>query len=716
MPERLHRATLVRVALLLFAVSTGPVFAQSLPPGPAAVETRTGCPARTDYQAGNYEIGNVTIVTPFDLLHLRSLSRLITNLKQEYLAALGVKTGEEFKYENIDAARLAIEGADLNTPPLGLPVSGSITLVYAENCRVENGRNKVDLEFWYMPARVPSFWSHSFESRQSEMSDPATPAGVSPRAFSLSPQAGYSATSHLFGGGRLNFTNPAAGLTNFSVGGLASPRMATVDASLSRGFQPAKAWMQRLDWALDYRFRDEPVGESQIRAGQLTTEWKAFTRPVSKLGWIFRYGGALEGGYRQSDVAPNAAEGVVSNTSYGGLKLFGGATVRTNHNSFAASYGILAAGRPGTADFRKQLVDVAHSWTWIHSHYPLDIDSRFNAGWIANLCSGARDCGVPVAERFFGGNVEHNFLTDNSWVIRSQPLLRSLPLNGLNQGSAGFGRGGNSFWTANFTVAFPAYRKPLIPDELLNNPGFMQRLDETPRTARQLLAGAYANQDKSFTQDPGLEKSREFVPPIQKEVEAIRFVWDSRESTIPDSGREKFSQCSDDFLDAVPLDVQDVLDRKDSVQLLSNRTSNLAKMVECLQTFSTGPADPLLQSAQRLDGLRQKIDAVVQSTGTFQRAVDKATEDLVLAERTIHTLFHEVNLISVGPVFVFDTGAIGPSAPGLSTLRYGIGGGARVTIASTVRFTLGYAVNANRGTNEGRGALFASLEVLDIFR
>jgi hypothetical protein len=492
--------------------------------------------------------------------------------------------------------------------------------------------------------------------------------------------------------------------------------MATTEAAVSGGFQPAKAGMQRLDLTLDYGFRDEPVGDSQIRTAQLTVDSKAFTRPVSKVGWIFRYGGALQGGYRQSDVASNASEGVVSSTSYGGLKLFGGATVRTIHHSFAASYGILTAGRRGAADFSKQLVDVAHSWTWVQKHYPLDIDSRFNAGWIADLCSDARICGVPVAERFFGGNVEHNFLTGNSWVIRSQPLLRSLPLNGLNQGSAGPGRGGSSFWAANFTVAFPAYRKPLIPDELLNNPGFMQRLDETPRTARQLLAGAYANQDKNFTQDPGLEKAREFVPPIQKEVEAVRLVWDSRASTIPDNSMERFSQCSDDFLDAVPLDVQDVLDRKESVQLLGNRTSNLAKMVECLQTFSTGPMDPLLQSAQRLDGLRQRIDTLVQSTGTFQRAFDKATEDLALAERTLHTLFHEVNLISVSPVFIFDAGAIGPSAPGLSALRYGIGGGARLTVASTVRLTLGYAVNANRGANEGRGALFASLEVLDIFR
>jgi len=53
------------------------------------------------------------------------------------------------------------------------------------------------------------------------------------------------------------------------------------------------------------------------------------------------------------------------------------------------------------------------------------------------------------------------------------------------------------------------------------------------------------------------------------------------------------------------------------------------------------------------------------------------------------------------PVVVFDR------AGGSSSLvRYAAGGGLRVTLASTVSFQAGYAVNVNRGPGEPRGAFF----------
>ena len=110
--------------------------------------------------------------------------------------------------------------------------------------------------------------------------------------------------------------------------------------------------------------------------------------------------------------------------------------MRSRHHTVASPL----AGA-GSADFSKHLVDGAHSYTWVWNHYPFDVDTRFNAGWITSLCSGGDVCGVPIAERFFAGNVEHNFLLDRSWVIRSQPLLRSLPWNGLSKAAAGHGRG-----------------------------------------------------------------------------------------------------------------------------------------------------------------------------------------------------------------------------------------------------------------------------------
>ena len=68
----------------------------------------------------------------------------------------------------------------------------------------------------------------------------------------------------------------------------------------------------------------------------------------------------------------------------------------------------------------------------------------------------------------------------------------------------------------------------------------------------------------------------------------------------------------------------------------------------------------------------------------------------------------------MSPVFVFDAATVGPAQPGMPVWRYGVGGGVRFTVLSSVRFTLGYAVNVGRRAGEGPGALFAGLDILDI--
>src|SRR4029077_18425211 len=121
---------------------------------------------------------------------------------------------------------------------------------------------------------------------------------------------------------------------------------------------------------------------------------------------------------------------------------------------------------------------------------------------------------------------------------------------------------------------------------------------------------------------------------------------------------------------------------------------------------------PLTASASKLSVLRKSIDEAVQATQIHARASDKAKKDMAVGSRTIRTLFHEANLISLSPTLVFDAASIGPAVPGKPSTRYGVGGGARFTILSTLRLTFGYAVNLQRQAGEGPGALFASMEIL----
>jgi hypothetical protein len=74
-----------------------------------------------------------------------------------------------------------------------------------------------------------------------------------------------------------------------------------------------------------------------------------------------------------------------------------------------------------------------------------------------------------------------------------------------------------------------------------------------------------------------------------------------------------------------------------------------------------------------------------------------------------------MNLAAVSPVAMFDAAHISPQLPGVPTMRYGIGPGIRFSIVS-FQVTLGYSFNPNPQPTEKRGALFFSMDVIDLFR
>ena len=57
----------------------------------------------------------------------------------------------------------------------------------------------------------------------------------------------------------------------------------------------------------------------------------------------------------------------------------------------------------------------------------------------------------------------------------------------------------------------------------------------------------------------------------------------------------------------------------------------------------------------------------------------------------------------------------GSGVGGLGGTRYGPGGGIRLELASVAHFTLGYAWNVNGGPGEGRGNVFFTIGIRDLF-
>jgi hypothetical protein len=92
----------------------------------------------------------------------------------------------------------------------------------------------------------------------------------------------------------------------------------------------------------------------------------------------------------------------------------------------------------------------------------------------------------------------------------------------------------------------------------------------------------------------------------------------------------------------------------------------------------------------------------------------KAKAEMAYPKATLNTLLYQVNLFSLSPVAIFDFAHLGPASASLGT-RYGVGGGVRADLVSHVNFTIGYAANPKRLPNEGKGALFFSMGLKNLF-
>ena len=103
-----------------------------------------------------------------------------------------------------------------------------------------------------------------------------------------------------------------------------------------------------------------------------------------------------------------------------------------------------------------------------------------------------------------------------------------------------------------------------------------------------------------------------------------------------------------------------------------------------------------------------------RSTATV-RAISRPRQ-LAYPKRVFDTIIHDLNLWSVSPVFAFDTARIWPEVSSGKGLRYGVGGGIRLTLVSHANLTVGYSRNLHRDPKEGSGALFFSISITELLR
>lgn len=680
----------------------------------SAVKRTTAASAceNTDFQQAGYTVRSSRIEDPFVFL---PWVRAREQRAATRIAAL--VDGQPFRYDTAAAKALDIIERENFLSDTNERVKIRVEFVSVENCSDRH----LDLVYRVYTTQIMPVLSGAPESRMTEKQSPQITAGQtasnvpSSRPVYFTPTGGYDSTNKLYGGGRLEITPKNLWKLPFKsviVEGQGSSRMKTISAALS-GSTDSHGWLAHAEWLLNYSSYSLPTDAGQIKGGHLSAQFSGITRSFQNGNFTFRFGGLLEGGNRQSTIrGVKLTPDTIKDAGFGSLKLYAGLNSRLPHNVFSVSYG-LALGSVGPAarvDWRKHIGDLRHEfWYPLGDQHIFDLESRLTIGRIQ--IPGK----IPLSERFFGGNNEELFIPGDAWQIRANPVIRAIP--GSRFYRTANGAGGQRFFSYNLTAAYAVWRKPLVPHELTKDPDFTSELQGAIITITSTLQNYYATKDSNYTSVVAQ------LPTLQNKLSNLKDQVAASQTAHPGQFTSEFNACLKAINGAVrrvksatnPQGsdqyglVESLLsDDPDEIQLLKVNQA-------CARDLNTALGDSAITTAStELDNLRSKL---VSEFGEIdqQKAASRAKDDLAFTRRTLNTLFKEVNIYSVSPVFVFDVAKISPQGAELGGLRYGPGAGIRLELATLAHFTVGYAWNINQRPGEGRGNVFFSIGMRDLF-
>ena len=596
-----------------------------------------------------------------------------------------------------------------------------VEIVSVRNC-TDGG---LDLVYRIYSTQIMPVLSGRPEERVTERQEPQTSAGqttvVAPESspFHFRPIAGYDLTNLFTGGARMEVAAHRFWKLPFKsvlVEGLGNSRKyyfstgleGSKDSSVESG-----SWLAQAQWILNYTNYQLPTGTGEIKGGQLTAQFAGFTKPFGKGNFTFHFGAALEGGNRQSAVTGvTIAPKTVTDAGVGTLKFYGGLNSRLSNNVISVSYGLElgSIGPAARVDWRKHIVDVRHEfWRSVGNHRLLNLESRFTLG---SLQVPGR---VPLPERFFGGNNEEFLIARDVWQIRANPVIRAIA------GSKFFrtpeGAGSRSFVNYNFTAAYGYWRRTLVPEELITDPEFSTQLEGAMSSVISTISNYYASKDQHYL------NAAAQLPALQTALNDLKTAVTAAQTARPDVSTDLFKACTRAMSGALRRVASAITPRAaDQYGLVMFLLSDDPDEVQldkvnkaCGTDLNPALEDPAVAAAvARVTTLRTAMLAEFNQIDQTA-AGKKAEDDMKFTRRTLRTLFNDVNIYSISPVFVLDVARIGPTGGGLGGTRYGPGGGVRFELASVAHFTLGYAFNVNRGPGEGRGNVFFTIGVRDLF-
>ncbi|MCX6613041.1 MAG: hypothetical protein NTW74_19595 [Acidobacteria bacterium] len=588
---------------------------------------------------------------------------------------MGDLEGRPFRLEAMKSAQGALRQALIAAPALfDSPVGFSIVIPRVVDCE----EKALTIQFRVFTVKAPLGAIGNLEQAREERVNPGDALALRPATkwLRLTPGLGYDASQGLMAGGRLE----AGRRVRLGVEGYGSRESLLASSALSMQREASEGWWRQIGLRGGFDYVDRPNGLLRLRSGMAAGLVSLVSAPMGRTGVVARLGSQFEGGHVESVG--------LAGTRVAHWKTFGGVSMRRKGQALAASYG-LQLGRTGSGklvDYRKQVVDVAYERRWLPAaHRAIEFEAQLQAGHLRELGP------TPLAERFYGGNVETQFAAMSGWKIRSNPVMRGVPAFRL-----GNGVGVKQFGVVNLTLGIPLYGVPIVPREASEDVELREKIDEGLDVA--LTTFDIGNQLKDPAQ---LELLRDRKEPFQRVVAAI----ETRFTELGETG----SECADRVGDLVGL------------------TEEIGKNTLWRQFLKDDPEEANIPAIQQLckEQLKGKLSDLGLELEAQRKAIEEgvnridrkkarrlAEQQLAFPREVIRSVMDEMNAFAVSPIVVFDAGRIGV---GRDVARYSAGGGLRVTLASSVSFDLGYAWNLRGVPGEGRGALFVALRFVNLF-
>jgi hypothetical protein len=459
----------------------------------AFAQNITCSPAYQYLETGGYVVGNVHLDTPLSFVGAVRSSLLAIQ------STLPVQRGMPFHCSDYEAGvdQLSIFFGSGSVHP-GEMFRLALVLPQApkpcNSCAVPR---TVDLVYHIYTTDLAYYAARVFEADHTSLTRRLAPAGMLPEQGRLQPlpYLGFNRARNLFVGTRLSYSTSAGLFSSMDADLSGSTDSATGSLFLTGSTKSPQTWINYLRWRLGYIYENIPGDQLRLKSGTAVLSLLGASRALGTLGTVVRFGSAIEGGNQQARTVGGT---LTQGNAYGSVKGYMGGTFNLGREAFAGSYGIQfgSSSRQPSWDYTKQVANFSYSTRLLFAeHKPTAVDVQIGGGYISG-----HPAAIPLSERFFGGNIQRNFIQGDSWHLPRNPLLRSFAEQDFGQALESGGLGGTNYYSANLTVAQAILGRPVVPAGLSQDPSFRRALGGQVKTARESAKLSYLAETPAFQQ------------------------------------------------------------------------------------------------------------------------------------------------------------------------------------------------------------------------